>query len=100
MPALPSWKTAVPTAAFAFFVIATPIPASAQAPAAPAPAARVVNNQRDSGYQVWFPVDQLGGGGMSPGGDIVRAGYHAMRPVLMRPRLQFVPELLKSVEAL
>jgi hypothetical protein len=77
-------------------------PASSSFAQSPPPVASggIVESKTSSGYQVWFPVDQLGGGGIGPQGDIMKGGPHASRMMLMRPRLQFVPEMLKSVEAL
>jgi hypothetical protein len=81
-----------------------PASAFAQTPAASPAAAQqggsIVETKSESGYQVWFPVDSLGAGGMDPNGAIVKGSSHASRMMLMRPRLQFVPEMLKSVEAL
>jgi hypothetical protein len=78
--------------------LAAPAIAFAQSP--PVASSGIVESKTDSGYQVWFPVDKLGGGGIGPQGDIMKGGPHASRMMLMRPRLQFVPEMLKSVEAL
>jgi len=74
--------------------------AASSPPAAAHQGGGIVETKSESGYQVWFPVDSLGAGGMDPNGAIVKGSSHASRMMLMRPRLQFVPEMLKSVEAL
>jgi hypothetical protein len=80
------------------FVLMVPVSAFAQQKAPGA--SGIVETKTDSGYQVWFPVDNLAGVGHDPTGDIIKGGQHAVRRPLMRPRLQFVPEMLKSVETL
>ena len=58
--------------------------------------------QRDiaNGYAYDFANDAVAGGALDAQGARVRAVRHAERDVLIRPRLSFVPELLKSVENL
>jgi hypothetical protein len=82
------------------FVIALLAPASALAQQKAQSGTGIVEAKTESGYQVWFPVDNLAGAGHDPTGDIMKGGGHAIRCPLMRPRLQFVPEMLKSVETL
>ena len=52
------------------------------------------------GYAYSFDDDALAGASLDAQGAQIRAIRHAERDVLVRPRLSFVPELLKSVENL
>lgn len=52
------------------------------------------------GQVVEFPGDELPGDGLNPWGDLVRRPPRVLRAGLVRPRMNFVPELLKSVENL
>lgn len=62
---------------------------------------RDYTEQRLEGNQVvTFPGDELPGEGMSYYGDTVRRPPGVLRAGLVRPRLNFVPELLKTVENL
>lgn len=79
------------------FVLALLVPSAAFAQQK---ASGIVETKTDSGYQVWFPLDNLAAAGNDPTGGIVKGGPHASRMMLMKPRLQFVPEMLKSVETL
>lgn len=59
-----------------------------------------VEQQAVGGDQVIkFTGDELAGGNGSPGGSIIVRAF-GPRVQLIRPRLNFVPELLKSVENL
>lgn len=50
-------------------------------------------------YAYDFPdADRLIGGEMTPGGPTIRVVKMGRRDRLLRPRIQFVPEMLKSVE--
>jgi hypothetical protein len=73
--------------------------ALAQASAPPG-ANGIVETKTASGYAVWFPVDTLGAPGDGPTATILASRPRGWRPPLVRPRLQFIPEMLKSVEAL
>ncbi len=53
-----------------------------------------------SGYAYVFRDDELSGGAHDANDVTIRAARHAARDQLLRPRLNFVPELLKSVESL
>lgn len=54
----------------------------------------------DGGSVVTFPGDALPGDPNDPYGGVVRPPPRVMRLGLIRPRMNFVPELLKSVENL
>ncbi len=80
---------------------------SSAAPAGRTPASTVVVSTSDytetrvAGDQVvTFPGDELPGTGPSPYGDTIRRPPVVMRHGLITPRLNFVSELLKSVEHL
>jgi hypothetical protein len=92
----------VRSALCAAIVVVAPASAFAQTGATEAGAGKgaIVEAKTESGYAVWFPVDNLAGGGHDPLGDVMKGGPRAVRCPLMRPRLQFVPEMLKSVETL
>jgi hypothetical protein len=53
-----------------------------------------------SGHEVVFDEDLTSGSAVQPLGDPIRSGIHVLRAVLVRPRLNFVPEMLKSVESM
>jgi hypothetical protein len=50
------------------------------------------------GYRVVFPDDPLRGGGFDGHDALIPIVKHGMRVTLIRPRTQFVDELVKSVE--
>ena len=52
------------------------------------------------GSSVVFDDDLAQGGALDPFADIVKAPPHAARMGLLRPRTNFVPDMLKSVENL
>jgi len=54
----------------------------------------------EGGSVVTFEKDAIAGGGPSALGDTIRRPPGAIRVGLIRPRFNFVPELLKSVENL
>ncbi len=54
----------------------------------------------EGGSVVTFEKDSIAGGGPSALGDTIRRPPGAIRVGLIRPRFNFVPELLKSVENL
>ena len=72
------------------------LPASAQ----PARPSDFVEQKVDSGQAVIFRDDPLQAGGLDPNGYIIRARGSFWRTGLLRPRLNFVPEMLKSAESL
>jgi hypothetical protein len=49
-------------------------------------------------YGYIFDVDPMQAGAMTPDDPILRVVTHGVRQTLIRPRTQFVPELLKTVE--
>ena len=75
------------------------LPSSA-AYADPTPAAGYSEARVEGGQVVTFGNDDLRGGGPSALGDTIRKPPGAVRVGLIRPRYNFVPELLKSVENL
>lgn len=112
-PSHPCFLARIAGALALLAAVALPASASAQTPARPsAPAARpsgsttVVSTAdytetRVGGDQVVsFPGDELGTDGPSIYGDVVRRPPGVVRHGLIRPRLNFVTELVKSVENL
>ena len=61
-----------------------------------------VNNSGDTekGYGYTFDDDPLAAGGFGPNDATIRVRQRAARTTLIRPRVSFVPEMLKSVENL
>lgn len=57
-------------------------------------------SRTDSGSAVTFTDDLATGGALGPLGDIVKSPPRAARMMLLRPRYNFVSEMLKSVENL
>lgn len=97
--------TAAAAAALAFSQAAAAQSPSAPAKPAPAPATKTVTSeyveQSVNGDQVvTFAGDALPGDNDSPWGDTVRRPPRVLRAGLIRPRVNFVSELLKSVENL
>jgi hypothetical protein len=54
----------------------------------------------EDGYSYTFFVDKLSGDGFGPNDSLIRTRTGALRQTLIRPRTNFVPELLKTVENL
>ena len=52
------------------------------------------------GFRVVFPDDPLGAGGFGANDVLIPVMKHSMRVTLIRPRTEFVDELVKSVEKL
>jgi hypothetical protein len=52
------------------------------------------------GYSVEFFVDKLSGSDLEGGSALIRGSFKPVRMMFMRPRVSFMPELRKSVEAL
>jgi hypothetical protein len=78
--------------AFTLFVLAPPAAAQTRAG---------YNEQRvEGGTAVTFEDDLAKGATFDPLGDIVKAPPRAQRMALMRPRYNFVSEMLKTVENL
>jgi hypothetical protein len=78
---------------------------TASAQTAAKPAGSIVTSdyteQRvEGGSVVTFPGDELPGDPNDPYGGVVRVPPRVLRVGLIRPRMNFVPELLKSVENL
>lgn len=72
--------------------LAWPAPARAQS-------AHVVKTSKGWGY-VFPDSDQLHSDAATAGSGVIRVRPRAARSTLIRPRVSFVPELLKSVEHL
>jgi hypothetical protein len=98
-------------------VLGAPVSAEAQQPAAPAapaaapaagaqpgarPGARAsaTGTKKDEGYAYEFTDDPLAAGGLSPNDATIRVRPGPVRSTLIKPRVSFVPEMLKSVENL
>ena len=56
------------------------------------------SGKKDSGYGYEFSDDPLNAGGFGPNDATIRVRPRAARTTLIRPRISFVPEMLKSVE--
>ena len=57
--------------------------------------------KKDSGgYEYWFPVDALAAPGQDGTVPQIKVRSSRHRDGLMRPRVNFVPEMLKSVEGM
>jgi hypothetical protein len=59
-----------------------------------------VTTTTDTGYAYKFNDDLLPGSGLSASDPRIQVIGHGRRDVLIRPRIAFIPELLKSVENL
>ncbi len=99
----PSSTTSFARAALFLAVAASPAVAwadPAAPPATPAPKASAAPKPASGDYAYFFDTDSLGGSGLGPSSASI-----AVRPVLrssllIRPRLEFVSELQKSIENL
>lgn len=56
--------------------------------------------KKDDGYGYEFSDDPLNAGGFGPNDATIRVRPGPVRTTLIRPRISFVPEMLKSVENL
>lgn len=81
-------KVGAAAAAAAFVLTATSV-ASAQ---------DVTETKSDEGYGYEFEDDPLSAGGFGPNDSRIRVRRGATRSTLIKPRTQFITELLKSVE--
>lgn len=59
-----------------------------------------VDKTTKDGQDVVFKDDPMSAGGLDPKGAVITIRPSAVRMALLRPRTQFVTEMLKSVEAL
>jgi hypothetical protein len=75
----------------ALFVLASVSVASAQ---------EVKESTANDGYGYEFDDDPLSAGGFGPNDSSIRVRRGAQRSTLIKPRTQFITELLKSVENL
>jgi hypothetical protein len=82
-------------AVLAFTIVILAPPAAAQQPKA-----GFTEQRTEGGTAVTFDDDLAKGSTFDPMGQIVRAPPRAMRVWLLRPRYNFVGEMLKSVENL
>ena len=62
--------------------------------------AQVKDSKTDDGYGYEFEDDPLSAGGFGPNDSRIRVRRGAQRSTLIKPRTQFITELLKSVENL
>jgi hypothetical protein len=62
--------------------------------------AQVKESKSDDGYGYQFDDDPLNAGGFGPNDATIRVRARVARTTLIRPRISFVPEMLKSVENL
>ncbi|MEY4548982.1 MAG: hypothetical protein RL685_5177 [Pseudomonadota bacterium] len=62
--------------------------------------AQIKESKSDDGYGYQFDDDPLNAGGFGPNDATIRVRARAARTTLIRPRISFVPEMLKSVENL
>ncbi len=60
----------------------------------------VASNDTSDGYGYWFPTDSLQAPDGAGGVPIIKVRPPSARATLIRPRVQFVAELLKTVENL
>jgi hypothetical protein len=63
-------------------------------------AAAAAGGDKGDGYGYEFDDDPLAAGGFGPNDATIRVRPRAARTTLIRPRIQFVDEMLKSVENL
>lgn len=77
-------------------------PAFADEPAAPAKDAKAApaKDNKDKSYGYTFEDDPLNSGVAGTLGFVLKVRPKGAREILLRPRTSFVPEMLKSVEAL
>jgi hypothetical protein len=68
--------------------------------AAFAQAKEAAGGEKGDGYGYEFDDDPLAAGGFGPSDATIRVRPRAARTTLIRPRIQFVDEMLKSVENL
>jgi hypothetical protein len=81
------------------FATLTIVPASASAqPARATASGGFVEQRTETGANVIFDDDTALGKGLDPFTDIIKAPPRAARMNLLRPRNNFVAELLKSIE--
>jgi hypothetical protein len=85
-------RTRVALAAFAFCLTCTSL--------ALADDSTYVEKQTGADQNVTFKDDPLAAGGFGPGDVRIHVWPSPKRVMLLRPRTQFVTEMLKSVEAL
>lgn len=78
--------------------VALGLAAFVAAPAAYAQAKEVGGGGGEQGYGYEFEDDPLNAGGFGPNDATIRVRPRAARTTLIRPRISFVPEMLKSVE--
>ena len=62
--------------------------------------ADVKESKSDDGYKYQFDDDPLSAGGFGADDALIRIRPIAARSTLIRPRVTFVPEMLKSIEHL
>ena len=60
----------------------------------------IVTKTHDKGYSYEFEDDPLSAGGFGPNDSRIRIRRGAQRSTLIKPRTQFITELIQSVEEL
>jgi hypothetical protein len=80
--------------------VAALLSTSAVASAQPSPKPDYTEKKVDGGTVVTFPGDELPGDSNDPYFGLVKGLPRPIKAGLIQPRLNFVPELLKSVENL
>ncbi|AKT41632.1 uncharacterized protein CMC5_058390 [Chondromyces crocatus] len=78
-------------AALSFAVLSTSLVSAAEAQG---------QAKKDDGYGYEFSDDPLSAGGFGPNDATIRVRPGPVRTTLIRPRITFIPEMLKSVENL
>ncbi|MEZ4301986.1 MAG: hypothetical protein R3B70_44060 [Polyangiaceae bacterium] len=86
--------------ASSLMLAAAPALADDTAPAKPAKAAVKAAESSEKGYGYKFDDDPLQSGVSGTTGFVIKVRPKGAREVLLKPRVSFVPEMLKSVEAL
>jgi len=87
-------------ASFAFLAAPALADETAPAPAPAKKAAPVAEQKSDKGYGYEFKDDPLNAGVDGSNGFVITVRPKGVKTQLLRPRLSFVQEMLKSVEAL
>ena len=81
-------------------ILAASIVAAASLTTLAASAQGIQESKTDDGYGYSFEDDPLNAGGFGPNDATIRVRARAARTTLIRPRMNFVMEMLKSVENL
>jgi hypothetical protein len=82
------------------FAVAVAAPRAARAQGATHSTAEYTEQQNDGGQAIVFTDDPMRAGGIGALVDVFKGRRPPSRSLLLRPRYQFVTEMLKSVENL